>query len=61
MIRILTEGKVSVAQQKRLSTGAMVLAKDDVLEVRVLPDPVSRRMIQRFSKKFHIPFHLFAN
>jgi hypothetical protein len=59
VLRILVEGGVSVAQQKDSDVGMIVLAKGDILDVRVIPDPVSRPMIHRFSREFGIAIHLF--
>lgn len=61
VIRILQESGVSVSPQKGASNGEMVLAKGDVLEVRSLPNPISRKMTHYLARKFDVAIHLFYN
>ena len=58
-IRILTDSGVSVSPQKGSNNDELVLAKSGYLEVRVLPDPISRKMIHYLSRKFEVSIHLF--
>ena len=59
VLRILGEGGVTISPQKDSKTGELVLAKNGYLDVRCIPDPVSRRMVHRFSRTFGIAIHLF--
>jgi hypothetical protein len=61
VLHVLADEKVTISQQKGSPQGTLVLAKDGVLDVRIIPDPVSRRMIRTFSRKFDIAIHLFYN
>jgi hypothetical protein len=59
VIRILAENGVSVLPQKGSKNGELVFAKGSVLEVRTLPNPVSRRTVHYLSRKFETAIHLF--
>ena len=61
LLRVLTEGRVSVTQQKESESGTLVLAKDGILDVRVFEERVGRRIVHTLARKFDIPIHLFYN
>ncbi len=54
VIRVLQRNEVAVTQDGNTYT----LSKGEVIEVQILNECCSRRMLQRFSRKFGIGIHL---
>jgi hypothetical protein len=50
-----------VSLQEGATDGTMVLAKDNVLETRVIPDEVGKKLLHYFERQFKVPIHHFYN
>lgn len=59
VIRVLRACGVAVSQQ--VGIDLIILEKADNIEVHRLDLAVSRRMLQRFSRRFGVPIHYFYN
>jgi len=59
VIKILQACNVAISRQTEKNL--IIFEKDEIIEVHELGLAVSRRMIQRFSRKFNVPIHYFYN
>ena len=61
VIMVLRAHGVDISQQESGPGGMLVLAKDELVEARILPDDVGRRLLQYLQRKFRVPVHHFYN
>jgi hypothetical protein len=61
VIEVLKAHGVGVSMQENSTDGTVVLAKDDLLETRIIPDECGKRLLQYFQRRFNVPIHHFYN
>lgn len=59
VLDVLRSHQVSVHDVVVNDADGVILSGVGVVEVQMLPEPVSRRLIQRLSAKFRIPIEFF--
>ena len=60
VIEVLRAHGVDVSVQGS-TDGTMILAKGEVLETRVIPDEVGKKLLHYFERTFNVPLHHFYN
>ena len=61
VLRVLAKNGVSISIEAGENSHMVKLAKGDHIEVVILTDPVRKRMLQRFARKFGCHVYLFYN
>lgn len=61
VLEVLHAHRVGVSPQEGATDGTMTLAKGDILETRVVPDDVGKKLLQYFARRFKVPIHHFYN
>jgi hypothetical protein len=61
VIEVLRCHGVDVSPQEDSDDGTMILAKGDVLETRVIPDEVGKKLLHYLERTFQVPIYHFYN
>jgi hypothetical protein len=61
VLEVLQAHGVGVSKQEGATDGTMVLAKGEILETRVIPDEVGKKLLHYFERRFKVPLHHFYN
>jgi hypothetical protein len=61
VIEVLRAYGVEVSPQESAPNGMMTLSQGDVLDSRIIPEEVGKKMLHYLERKFQIPLHHFYN
>ena len=61
VVDVLRAHGVGVSMQDGATDGSMVLAKGEVVETRIIPDEVGKKLLHYFERRFEVPLHHFYN
>jgi hypothetical protein len=61
VLEVLRYHDVDVSLQQDSNDGTMIFAKGSILETRVMPEEVGKKMLHYLGRTFGVPIHHFYN